>query len=301
MDMDDISGQHEVSKGQVPPGVTAATAISYLQEQDDTRLSTTIDSIEQGVEKLAHHVLSHVTQFWTVERMVKVAGEDGTWSAEMLKGSSLAGNTDIRVEAGSALPTSKAAKQAFIMDLMKMGFIPPEEGLRIMEIGGVQKLYDQLQIDQRAAQRENLKMANITEEQYNQANMSAMIVNPETGQPEPQLDEMTGEPIPPAPSIPVNTWDNHAVHIVAHNNYRKSQAFEKLAPHVKIEFERHVQLHMASIAAPYQGGMPTAEMMVGIGQQQAQTPPPSTTDDPTASQAAEMETAGPEQPPMEGE
>jgi hypothetical protein len=37
-DMDEISGQHEVSRGQSPTGVTAATAISYLQEQEDTKL-----------------------------------------------------------------------------------------------------------------------------------------------------------------------------------------------------------------------------------------------------------------------
>ena len=35
-DFQDISGQHDISKGQVPPGVTSATAISYLQEQDDS-------------------------------------------------------------------------------------------------------------------------------------------------------------------------------------------------------------------------------------------------------------------------
>lgn len=292
LDMDDISGQHEVSKGQVPAGVTAATAISYLQEQDDTRLSLTIDAIEHGVEKIARHVLSHVGQFWTVERTVKVVGADGSWDAEMFKGSSLAGNTDIRVEAGSALPTSKAAKQAFIMDLMKMGFIPPEEGLRIMEIGGVQKLYEQLQIDERHAQRENLRMANVAMEQVQQQEQAMM--DPLTGQ--PVVDE-SGLPIPPAPVVSVNTWDNHAVHIVTHNNYRKSQSFEKLPPHIKVEFERHVQLHMASIAAPHSGGMPTAEMMVGIAQQQAQMPPPSDTSYPTEGEMAEQDMM--ELPPSE--
>jgi hypothetical protein len=52
-DMDDISGQHEVSRGQNPAQVTAATALSYLQEQDDTKLSGTIESLESAVEKSA--------------------------------------------------------------------------------------------------------------------------------------------------------------------------------------------------------------------------------------------------------
>ncbi len=205
-DMDDISGQHEVTKGRVPPGVTAATAISYLQEQDDSKLSHTIDSIEDGVEKMARQILSYVGQFWEVERIIKVIGESGSFDALSLKGSDLRGNTDIRVEAGSALPTSKAAKQAFIMDLMKMGFIPPDKGLQVLEIGGINKLYDDIQTDMRQAQRENLRMQN--------------------GQP-----------------VSTNTWDNHQLHIEVHNKFRKGQTFENLDPQLKMLFEQHVQMH----------------------------------------------------------
>jgi hypothetical protein len=49
-DMEDISGQHQVSKGEAPPGVTAATAISYLQEKDDGILSHTFESVEEAWE-----------------------------------------------------------------------------------------------------------------------------------------------------------------------------------------------------------------------------------------------------------
>lgn len=220
LDMDDISGQHEVTKGRVPPGVTAATAISYLQEQDDSKLSHTIDSIEDGMEKVARHTLSHVGQYWDIGRIVKVIGDNGSFDATVLKGSDLAGNTDIRVEAGSALPTSKAARQAFVMDLMKMGFVPPDKGLQVLEIGGVNKLYDEIQTDVRQAQRENLRMQN--------------------GQP-----------------VAVNTWDNHAVHIETHNRFRKGQAFEQLTPEAKTMFESHVQMHqvvaMGGMPVPPQG------------------------------------------------
>jgi hypothetical protein len=283
MDMDDISGQHEVSRGQVPPGVTAATAISYLQEQDDTVLSGTVQSIEYGMENVAKQTLSHVSQFWDVQRTVKVTGTDGSWDAVMFKGSDLHGNTDIRMEAGSALPTSKAAKQAWIMDMMKMNFIPPEEGLRIMEIGGVEKLYESIQIDQRQAQRENLKMQNAAPDLILQSlqpkpqldEMGQPVMDQATGQPMPEMDPETGQPVQPVLVVPVNTWDNHAVHIEFHNRFRKSQAFDNLPEENKVLFEQHVQAHMAAIAAPHMGGMPTPEMMIGMAEQQAQMPPPS--------------------------
>jgi len=158
-DMQDISSQHEVSHGESPSGVTAATAISYLQERDDSAMSTTYQGIETGYEKIAKHSLSHVVQFWDTPRIVNTTGADGFFDAIALEGSDIGTGTDIRVEAGSALPTSKAAKQAFLLDMMKLGFIPPEKGLELMEMGGVNKLYEELRIDQRQAQRENLRMA----------------------------------------------------------------------------------------------------------------------------------------------
>lgn len=276
-DFDDISGQHEVTRGNVPPGVTAATAISYLQEQDDSMLSHEVDSIESGMEKIAKQTLALVGQYWDTPRVVKITGVDGSWDAAMFKGADLRGNTDIRIEAGSALPTSKAAKQALITDWMKMGFIPPEEGMAVLDMGGLVKLYERVQIDQAQARRENLKMQNCPDELIQQ--MFAPPTDPATGQPLPpeayMIDPMTGKPRLPEPVIPVNTWDNHAIHIDIHNRFRKSQAFEQLDPMRQMLFEVHVQKHMEAIAAPHIGGMPTAEMMIGIAEQQRNQPPPT--------------------------
>lgn len=160
-DMEDISSQHEVSHGTAPSGVTAATAISYLQERDDTAMSTTYQSIEFGYEKVAKHFLSHVVQFWDEPRIIKTTGTDGFFDAISLKGSDIGSGTDIRMEAGSALPISKAAKQAFLLDMMRSGFIDPSKGLSLMEMGGIDKLYEEVRIDERQAQRENLRMASL--------------------------------------------------------------------------------------------------------------------------------------------
>jgi hypothetical protein len=278
LDFDDISGQHEVSKGTVPPGVTAATAISYLQEQDDSMLATEIDSVESGMEKVAKHTLSLIGQYWDLPRIVKITGVDGSWDAAMFQGSDLKGNTDIRIEAGSALPTSKAAKQALITDWMKLGFIQPEEGMQVLDMGGIVKLYESVKIDQAQARRENLKMQNVDDALIQE--MFKLPTDPNTGKPVPQVDPVSGKPLLPDPVIPVNTWDNHAIHIDIHNKYRKSQAFEQLDPMKQLLFEIHVQKHMEAIAAPHIGGMPTAEMMIGIAEQQRNQPPPSDTNMP---------------------
>lgn len=324
-DMEDITAQHQVSKGSAPPGVTAATAISYLQERDDSVLAPTYASIEEGYEKLAKQVLSHVVQYWDSERIIKITGEDGYFDTLVLKGADVSTGTDIRMEGGSALPVSKAARQAFLMDLMDRGAIPPDQALRLMDVGGVQRLYEQLAIDERQAQRENLKMSRLDESMLlqweeqrdmaaqfasqmqmmqgsdptsqglppdfpplppdlamqngdpNQPNLNdpnAMPVDPNADPndpmaqsmpmgppPEPppvtnpngmlqnpnNLDPQTGLPLDLPLLVPVNAWDNHAVHIEVHNRYRKGQAFERLTDAHKRIFEQHVSLHASSL------------------------------------------------------
>lgn len=255
-DIEDVTSQHQVTKGQTPSGVTAATAISYLQERDDSVMATTYQSVEAGWEKIAKQTLSHINQFWDTKRIIQVTGVDGSFDAVALKGSDITTGMDIRIEAGSALPVSKAARQALLMDLMTQGLIPPDQGLKMMDIGGVNKLYEQMAIDERQAQRENLRMRSLpirliqqhTEAALNSQQVAEETYDNESENPMGGNDLQTGEPLLiPESIVPVNTWDNHEVHIEVHNRFRKSQGFELLPDEVKAQFESHVQMHAMAL------------------------------------------------------
>ena len=213
-DMDDISSQHEVTKGRTPPGVTAATAISYLQEEDDSKLAGTVSSLEEGVEKLGRHFLSHVQQFWSAEREVHVIGDNNMYETFAFTKSDIAGNTDFRVEAGSATPRSRAAKQAFIMEAMDKGYIPPQRGLRYLDMAETGRLYEELQINARQAQRENLIMAQGVE-------------------------------------VEIHSWDDHLAHIEEHDDFRKKQEYDKLDDQTKMIFESHNMKHKQYLCAMF--------------------------------------------------
>jgi hypothetical protein len=263
-DIEDVTSQHQVSKGQTPSGVTAATAISYLQERDDSVMATTYQSVETGWEKIAKQTLTLINQFWETKRIIQVTGVDGSFDAIALKGSDIATGMDIRIEAGSALPVSKAARQALLMDLMTQGLIPPDQGLKMMDVGGVNKLYEQMAVDERQAQRENLRMRSLSIQSIMQHTQQAMqsqqaadmtyhnaAENPMGGN-----DVQTGEPLlMPESIVPVNTWDNHQVHIEVHNRFRKGQAFELLDDQVKQQFESHVQMHAMALNQTAQQAM----------------------------------------------
>lgn len=245
-DFEDLSGQHAVSRGE-NGGVTAATAINYLQERDDAYLTAVFNSIEAAIEKIARQSLSLFVQYVDEPRLVKVVGADGAFDAQMLAGSDIASGLDIRIESGSALPTSKSARQALITDWMKMGFITPQDGLRILDMGMLKQYYNLLKIDENQAQRENLIMKKLTEEEVQMFQMQ-WEQGAQAGDPDkvvPGQVDANGQPIGLAvpPIVPVNAWDNHAMHVEVHNRFRKSQSFETLSDASKAEFQKHISMH----------------------------------------------------------
>ena len=249
-DFEDLSGQHQVSRGE-SGGVTAATAINYLQERDDAYLTTVFSSIEAAIEKAATQSLSLFVQYVDTPRLIKTTGDDGAFDATVLSGADIASGCDIRIESGSALPTSKSARQALITDWMKMGFIPPQDGLKILDMGMLQKYYSQIKTDENQSQRENLMMKRLDEQtiQQFQAQWEQGAAAGEQDKIVPGQVDANGQPVPLAvpPVVQVHDYDNHAVHIDVHNRFRKSQSFDLLPDLVKAEFEKHISMHKAAL------------------------------------------------------
>lgn len=206
-DMDDISGQYEVSKGRTPPGVDSATAVAYLQEENDSIYAPEIATIEEACEKVGKQLLVMVNQFWDIPRKIKVAGENETFETMMFSNADVRGNTDFRVESGSSLPQSRSAKQAFIMEMMDKGYIPPQKGLRYLDLNETNRLYDEMQTSVRQVQRENIMMKNGT------------------------------------PAV-INWFDNVPDHIDGHQTYMRSQEFENQPDEIKQIFLQHLQQHV---------------------------------------------------------
>lgn len=256
-DIDDISGQHEITRGNTPSQVSSGTAIAFLQEQDDTKLADPVSSIEHQIELLGIHYLKFVSNYWDEPRLVKVAGRDNAFEAKMWQGSDLKGNNDVIIQTGSALPFSKAAKQAMVTEFMQNGWIDPSSGMEILQMGSLQRVIDEALVDKKQAQRENLKLSKLNEQDL----ITFMTppgnlvegVDPH-GNPA-KIDPDTQEPWEPTSPIPVNSWDNHEAHIMFHDMYRKTQEFELLSDSHKQAMEMHVQTHHMAIQSKLEGQM----------------------------------------------
>jgi hypothetical protein len=249
-DIDDISGQYEIAKGRTPPGVTAASAIAYLQEENDSKLSSTTSSIEEATEKVGRHVLFHVHENWDQPRIVRVLGVNQTYEVEEFTKESINGNVDYSVEQGSSAPRSRAARQAMLVELGTRGWISPPQVLKYMHLVETDRMYDESLADDRQVSRENDKMM--------EGGEADMTLEPdETG-------TMQLTQVPPQP-FPINEWDNDVAHIAGHEAYMKTQQYELAAEPQKQVLLEHLMAHKQR----YQ-----TQQMQAMQMAQPQGPPP---------------------------
>lgn len=261
-DWEDVTGQHEVSKGSAPPGVTAGTAISFLQEKDNQFLTPQYQSIEDGYARIARQTLGLFVQYVDLPRKMKVVGSDGAYDTVLLAGADVMSGTDIRIQKGSAIGESQAAKQARVMDMFAAGLIAdPNVALKMLEMGGVDKILDLMSVAERKAQRENIKMKTLDKVELESARLKYEAEMQDYEQQAAQVEAMMpGDPLhadpevvaglpqlPPQPQmpmlVPVADFDLHEVHIESHNKFRMSQEFEALDPMIQEQFDLHVTEH----------------------------------------------------------
>jgi hypothetical protein len=243
--MQEISGQHEVTNAQVPAGVKAASAINLLQEADDTRLGPRIYDMEEALGVAGSQLLKLVAKYWTDERTIMIAGEDHAWDVLNFRGAALKENTHVEVQAGSAFPRSKAARQAAIQDMLNLRMqysgapvdpITMQKVLRDMEAGGLEKLFGDLTASVAQVNRENQQISQGTR----------LVVNP---------------------------FDEHQVHIHVHEEFQRGATYLQLPPQVQMDMEAHVAEHRERVLQSIspEGGMPPE------GAKQQAPPPPEHT------------------------
>jgi hypothetical protein len=232
----DISGQYEVSNGTVPAGVTAASAISLLQQQDATRLGPDIEAMEETIGEIGQFVLEQMAKRYSTERIVVIAGEDGVIDIDSFRASAAFCVPDVRVRPFSTFPRSIAARQAAIRDTLNMllQYGVPLSGaaiaraLRDMEVGAVEDIVESYTADQQQIAREHADFL--------------------------RGGQLLGNPI----------VDNHPVHIDNHKDLAKSARFKALDPEKQQLLMQHIMWHEQQIP-PAMGvpGLPAGAPPVG--------------------------------------
>jgi len=138
-DIQTISGVHETLAGERAPGVQAGNAIMALQEASQTRIRLKVKMMEEGLSELATLWYEMIQQFWKLDRFVRVVNEDGGYDLSQIKTDDLDNDYDIKVTAGSTMPSNKSAK----LDLMiRLAQTMGEDGLPMVDRKSVLQFVD---------------------------------------------------------------------------------------------------------------------------------------------------------------
>lgn len=242
LEMDDVLGVHDISRGEAPKGVEAAAALSLLAERDDTPLGVFSRDQAEGWGRVGSLVLKLYEQRIVQPRKVTVSPENPNGGPALrpystnFTGDMLHGQTTATVPLEVMAPRSRAVMQAQADSLLQMGALgaPPDMRLyaRIAGLPNKDLLLSALNADAERAQRENEQM----------------------------FREQMAEP---------RGFDNHGVHIAEHNAARKAERYERSSASVQQMFDLHIQAHetMAAEEAARQQMKATEDPMLAAAAQ----------------------------------
>lgn len=214
-----IARTNEVLQGVRPPGVTTYGGLQLLLEQSYSTLAPTQHRYEKFIEKGETKKLKLIAQRYREPRpefvnKLRAMNKDIS-DVEIVNfiGSDLRGNVSVRIEAGSSVPRSNAAKQQQLTELANTGILgnliaDPVNKQKFLEKVGVHGFDSTFETDVKRAQWEN--------EMLDNGNFA---------------------------SIMILQFENHQIHIELHQNRMKEPSFMTLPDDLKAAYLQHVQEH----------------------------------------------------------
>jgi len=204
-----ISGTGELSqRASGFTGVTSATGLQLIIEQDDARLNNSYQQIKRALKQIGKHILRIYRQFASDLRLMKCAGDKGELKLFYFKGSDISSD-DVVLEADTDANLLPAQKRNVIYELIDRGLFNDDKGVLSETAKG--KILEYLGYGGFGYKRDISRM---------HADRAG----------EENIALKSGE-------VGVKDYDDHAVHIEEHTAFLLS---EKLS----LEEEERVRLHI---------------------------------------------------------
>lgn len=205
----DIGAYHEVTRGQIPPGLDSGVAITQLLEQEAGQLRRPMDALKRSLigwaEKQTEIARRHYGD--SPKRWVPADRPDMEFLIEGVRGVDLPEPGEIRFDLENWRPFSETAHRAEIKDLITSNILPPTLGLKLLDLGrGVEAAYESESRHYVRARHENVLIeqgAVVVQEGKPTRGPDGQVVPPPTR----LVNAQTGEPL----LLPLD--DNHVLHM----------------------------------------------------------------------------------------
>lgn len=214
VEFDDITNIYPASVGGVGNMGESGFQTNLLQEASDSVHLPDIRRNELSIEEAAFKMRRFMAMGYDIPRLISIVGRNNQPEVFEFSQENIDEHAHIIVQAGSALPTLKAARAKMIMEMHgALLFGDPNDPatkrrvLGMLEVGGIEDATDILKRDEDQARLENLDVSK--------------GIGLES-------------PMP---------WENHQIHYEFHTDLLKSPEIKVWSPAQRDELVRHVILH----------------------------------------------------------
>lgn len=143
-EMQVIYGSHGISRGEVPKGITAASALQFLNELESERATSDIAKDSFLIKDIAKMGIAVAGAFYNVEdgRMVRIVGQSNEFLIRHFDTAHLHKSYDIRFDNSTGLPETKSAKIQRILDAMQRNptMVSPERWEYLLDLADTEKM-----------------------------------------------------------------------------------------------------------------------------------------------------------------
>jgi len=114
-----MAGVYDISRGEPPKGITANSALRFLDEQESQRGAIGSAKRKERIRKTYRMMLGLMAQYYdeSDNRTVHILGKDNTYLIKSLKDANFSKVYDIKIQNTSSLPDTKTGKISAIIDL----------------------------------------------------------------------------------------------------------------------------------------------------------------------------------------
>lgn len=223
-------GLSDVSQGKLPSASIPGIGIQLLLEQDATRLGIEVEQHEHAFARVGMLILKLAGKNYMTDRDIKIKDNNARLGIKKVSGESLKRNFDVTVIRGSTTPNNKALHRQDLMNAYQSGLLGDPHNPEVqsdvwdkMEFGEVKGTWTERRLDLSQIQK--------------------------------TISQIENGIVPD-----VNRMDNHALHIVMKNRYRKSEKWDTLADELKQLLLQDIEAHLqaaVSLAHPELDKPPT--------------------------------------------
>ncbi len=214
-----VVGNFDVGGGDVPSGVSAASALALLDSNRKKSMSPMLREWAKMYLALDEMTLEIARKHWTDSRIRVAAGENKAWEVATFMNSDLQGAVRMEIDYQSLFPASEATERAEVEQLIQGGVISgqdPEQRYEILKKFGKLGMLGSADIHTRRAQIEN--------DEFMKSNGTKL----------PQLKPMA---------------QNSMIHIREHVILMNTDEFLALPDPVQALMEAHLQSHFVEEGA----------------------------------------------------